>query len=80
MSSGHILLSGDGLGLGVLGYTYGFGVRGKKVKSRKVTKIPEIDLELELDFLDFLNFYQNYLNFFIRVRPFLVFASEVNTW
>ena len=32
LSSGHLLLSGDGLGLGFLGY--GFGVRGRKVKSR----------------------------------------------
>ena len=28
LSSGHLLLSGDGLGLGVLGY--GFGVREEK--------------------------------------------------
>ena len=34
LSSGHLLLSGNGLGLLVRVLGYGFGVRGRKVKSR----------------------------------------------
>ena len=34
MSSGHLLPSGDGLGTRVRVLGYGFGVRGRKVKSR----------------------------------------------
>ena len=34
LNSGHLLLSGDGLGLGFCILGYGFGVRGREVKSR----------------------------------------------